>query len=541
MTRAPLKNARIPGRGGGRWVRGVVSAAVLLAAPSLVVIPAASHAQNLERGRRLYDKWCAECHGTEGRGDGSAAAYMLPRPRDFTLGVYQIRTTANGELPTDDDLARIIRVGMPGTAMPGWAPKFSAAEIGDVVEYIKTFSRFFEQLGAADPLDFGRPPHLTDEGLAEGRELYEEIECFKCHGDAGRGDGPSAPTLEDDLDLPVRAADLTENWFFNGGGSVEEIYRRLRTGLDGTPMPSFSDLIDSEFMTEEQLWHLAQYVRSLSPADPPSPREVIAAMRTEGVLPSAPDDPAWEEAEAFYIPMVGQIIQEPRWFAPTVDGLWVRAAHDGQRLAILVTWHDPSRSPDPAWLEWLQRVTQSMYPLQDSVGVTQTPDALAVQFPISAPTGREWPYFLMGDSRRPVYLWRWSSDPDGAVEMRATGLGTAEPQREESHSLTSAAVWDGGEWRLHLERSLVTADSANEIQFRPGDAVPIAFFAQDGSNGEAGRMMSVSSWYSIYLEQSMPATVYVSPVVAILLTAGLGVLVIVRAQRREDGKSTSQQ
>jgi mono/diheme cytochrome c family protein len=96
-------------------------------------------------------------------------------------------------------------------------------------------------------------PGADEAALAEGREFYEKIECNKCHGEAGRGDGPSAPTLEDDDDLPVRAADLTENWFFNGGGSVEEIHERLVTGLNGTPMPSFQDLIAAEFMTEEQL------------------------------------------------------------------------------------------------------------------------------------------------------------------------------------------------------------------------------------------------------------------------------------------------
>ena len=46
--------------------------------------------------------------------------YMLPRPRDFTKGVYQIRTTASGELPTDADIRRVIDDGMPGTAMPEW-------------------------------------------------------------------------------------------------------------------------------------------------------------------------------------------------------------------------------------------------------------------------------------------------------------------------------------------------------------------------------------------------------------------------------------
>ena len=71
--------------------------------------------------------------------------------------------------------------------------------------------------------------------------------------------------------------DLTKNWTFNGGSSVEDIYRRLRTGLDGTPMPSFSDLLDAGFMTDDQLWSLAHFVRSLAPEDEPTVQEVIVA------------------------------------------------------------------------------------------------------------------------------------------------------------------------------------------------------------------------------------------------------------------------
>jgi DMSO reductase family type II enzyme heme b subunit len=406
------------------------------------------------------------------------------------------------------------------------------------VSYIKGFSRFFEQLGEPTPLAFGAAPRLSEEALAEGRRFYDEIECFKCHGELGLGDGPSAPTLQDDLDFPIRAADLTENWNFNGGGSVEDIYRTLRTGLDGSPMPSFSDLIDAGFMTDEQLWHLAQYVRSLAPDRPPRVREVIGASRIETELPSSSDDPVWDEIEARYIPLVGQIIEEPRWFAPTVDGVWVQAVHDERELVLRVVWHDPSRSPDPTWLEWQGWIASAMYPLADSIGAGPLPDRLVVQFPATVTAGRERPYFLMGDSRRPVYLWRWTSEPEGAVEMRATGLGSQQPLSEAGGSLEWNAVWDRGEWRVVFKRALDVGETGTSPGFPLGQAVPIAFFAWDGSSGERGSRAGISSWYNIYLEKSTPATVYVSPALAALLTAGLGILVVWRAQRRENEASS---
>src|SRR5207249_9146674 len=76
--------------------------------------------QDTTKGKAVYVKWCTGCHGDGGAGDGVAAAYMLPRPRNFTGGLYKIRTTASGQLPTDADLARAIDEGLPGSAMPGW-------------------------------------------------------------------------------------------------------------------------------------------------------------------------------------------------------------------------------------------------------------------------------------------------------------------------------------------------------------------------------------------------------------------------------------
>src|SRR3989454_8436564 len=93
---------------------------------------------------------------------------------------------------------------------------------------------------------------------------------------------------KDDAGFPIYAADLHQSWRFRGGPTAADIYRRLRTGLDGTPMPSFSDLIDQKFLTDEQLWRLAQYVRSLSPAETPDVRDVIHAAQIAGALPAAP-------------------------------------------------------------------------------------------------------------------------------------------------------------------------------------------------------------------------------------------------------------
>src|SRR5438874_1993616 len=76
-------------------------------------------AQDTVKGKAVYAKWCAGCHGDTGAGDGPAAAAMVPRPRNFTGAVYKIRTTASGQLPTDADLMRAIDEGLRAGAVGG--------------------------------------------------------------------------------------------------------------------------------------------------------------------------------------------------------------------------------------------------------------------------------------------------------------------------------------------------------------------------------------------------------------------------------------
>ena len=518
----------------------ISTAAMVVAAAAVLILGGGAWAGQLsaqeggELGKITYEKWCAGCHGLDGTGTGDGAAIMLPRPRDFSQALYQIRTTASGELPTDSDILHVIDVGMPGSTMPGWEDLLGQNEREALVQYLQTFSRFFSPDEVPVALDFGRPTRVSDEVLAEGRAQYDAIECWKCHGDQGRGEGQSSPTLGDDMDFPIRAADLTENWLFNGGGTVEDIYARLRTGLDGTPMPNFSDLIDAEVMTDDQLWALAHYVRSLAPEEAPGIEEVVKAeLLDAAALPTTVDDPLWDAADPAYIPLAGQIIVKPRWFDPRVDGVWVQAIHDGQEVVVRVRWSDPNLSPDLEWADWKSQVVSFMGPAEgDPPEAGPTPDQLLVQFPMQMPQGMDRPYFMRGDNRRPVYLWQWQSDRNTALEGEARGMGT-ETYAADGQDLSLNASHVDGQWQVMFTRSLVTEDES-DLDFVTGQAIPVAFFAWDGDNGESGTRGAVSSWYFLFLQDATPNTVYIAPALAMMLTAGLGILVVSRAQKREE-------
>lgn len=528
--------SRIPETAGSMSLRGgarseesrslLVSAAALLA---LLLPVRLAPAQEAANGEAIYRAWCLECHGPEGRGDGPAAARMLPRPRDFVGARYQVRTTGSGELPTDDDLMRVMRDGLPGTAMPGW-PNLSDQEKRDVVAFVKSFSPFFER-ETPEVLQRSADPGAGADRAGPGREAYGTLECARCHGEEGRGDGRSAPTLEDWRGFPVRAADLSEPWLFNGGMGADAIHTRFLTGMDGTPMPSNQDALEAGVVTEEDLWNLAHYVAGLGPAKVPELEEVVRVERREQ-LPDGPADAAWDDLPSFYFPLVGQIVEAPRQFAPTVDGVWVQGVHDGAELALRIEWHDPSNSPDPGWQEWQDKIAGALYSDESPIPAEPLPDLLAVQFPMTSPDGRARPYFLMGDGRNPVYLWLWHSRR-GAVEGRATGLGTTEVV-DSGAGLTASAEWEAGRWRVVFRRPLAAADDG-VLSFSEGAAIPIAFFAWDGSSGETGARGSISAWYFVGLQPPPSNAVFMAPLVAFLVTGGLGMFAVRRAQKSYRG------
>jgi mono/diheme cytochrome c family protein len=209
-------------------------------------------------GKLVYDKYCVECHGTSGKGDGPASHILTPRPRDFTLGRYKIRSTETGSIPTDEDVLRSVQKGLYGSAMPGWETLLSETDIRDVVVYVKTLSSRFAS-ETPRPITVPARVPTSPQSVSGGLEVYTKLQCGKCHGTDGRGTGAIATTFEDDWRQPLRATDLTEPWTFHGGPGAQDVYLRFTAGMSGTPMPSFKDSA-----TDAEMWDLANYVVSLA-------------------------------------------------------------------------------------------------------------------------------------------------------------------------------------------------------------------------------------------------------------------------------------
>ena len=203
--------------------------------------PAAT-AATLARGKELYDVNCAHCHGEKGDGAGYGAPFLVPPPRDFVAAQYKFRTTASGQLPTDEDIFRTISRGATGTGMPPWQYLLDDGDRWALVDYVKTFSPRLQASPARTAMTIAQPPG-TDRDIDNGREVYVKMQCAKCHGDDGRGVGPASSALLDANGKYINTRDFTFATSYRTGFSEREIVRTMETGMNGTPMPSYTGII----------------------------------------------------------------------------------------------------------------------------------------------------------------------------------------------------------------------------------------------------------------------------------------------------------
>ncbi len=474
---------------------------------------------DLAAGEMIYKKRCISCHGDEGDGDGPAADRFQPKPRSFKKAEFKYRTTPRNSLPTDDDLFRVISNGLPGTGMPDWADVLTKKQRRQVIKYIKTFSDKWEkQADRASALKIGEPVPTSEESIERGKKKFTALGCTLCHGAEGRGDGPTSLVLRNHRGDSVYPRNLNKNWLFRGGGEAKDIYTRINTGINGTPMPSFADKLNNE-----ESWDVANYVRSLSPTPNPERGSLIKPLSIEEGIPTDPEDPLWDQAPSSWFPMMGQISFEERLFTPTVTDITVKSLYNDKEIGFKLIWDDRSSS-------------KASKPSAKKKIYT---DQVAIQFPEKLqPGGVKKPYFIMGDEKLGVNLWNWQSDGNQVFETTANGILNGEVKKSESN-VKGSGRFKNGQYQVVMKRSLQTSDKEKDIQFEIGSFYPIAFFAMDGTNGEVASKRSITPWYFVLMEPETPKSVYILPPVVIIFVFGVEFVLVKLLKKNKKASSSS--
>lgn len=261
----------------------------------------------------MYRVQCYHCHGASGGGDGSTAPYLKPAPRDYRPGKFKFTALKEKARPRQEDLFRILAEGVYTTAMPSFR-RFTDAQLYGLADYVRllairgeteillaadynwddglnfenvqeTYDLVVERWREAPEkvIEVEEVPESTPQRILHGQQLFlseQGANCIKCHGALGRGDGVSAwePGKEgveyakDEWGNEIAPRNLTLGIFRFGRRPID-LYRRIYAGINGTPMPEHFGMTITEggeqrTLTEEDVWDLVFFVRSLSVKEP---------------------------------------------------------------------------------------------------------------------------------------------------------------------------------------------------------------------------------------------------------------------------------
>lgn len=267
-------------------------------------------AETLSEGERAYTRYCRACHGDKGDGKGPASRGLRPPPRDFTLGMFKFAAVPGGTLPTDEDLVRIVRGGLHGTAMLAW-DGIPEADVRDAIQYVKTFSPRWKEEEAGEAIVPSPDPWKGREGdgVARGRKLYHGLaQCLGCHpafaprsfisqaskeltGNAVadfREDMYGPMLTESDYGVKILPPDFTRSELrsIRPDHRMEDLYRVVAAGVGGTAMPTWHGSLP-----EEDLWALVHYVDSLVALGADGGRKLLEENLAEDARRARPGAP----------------------------------------------------------------------------------------------------------------------------------------------------------------------------------------------------------------------------------------------------------
>ena len=197
-----------------------------------------------------------------------------------------------------------------------------------------------------------------------------------------------------------------------------------------------------------------------------------------------PFSPLWNQAQPADIPLSAQQMYQPGG-GGSVQAVQVRAVHDGQRIAFLVSWADKTRN------DYVKDLPS---------------DAGAIQLPINP---LNLPYQCMGQSDSRVNIWQWKAAVEKVAEQTGqpyngtrnlTSNGICKAVETDGVPPTATSAWRDGRWYVVYARNLAGADLGT-APLTAGLSTNAAFAIWDGGTGETRGMKSVSTWTPVQIEE----------------------------------------
>ncbi len=271
--------------------------------------------QTLAEGSKLYRRQCLHCHGLTGDGHGPTGLWVNPHPRDYRRGFFKFTSTSQSgwnpilgfklganRRPLRSDLVHTMQQGIDGTSMPSFG-QLSEEDLEKIASYVIHLSvRGEVELLILQDLDKSKEQGLSEKtirnkmrdslrlvlsnwlasqgsgiqvkypfadwdklpqterdakmqaSIKSGFQLFKSANCIGCHVDYGR----QFNYKWDDWGNIIRPADVTAG-IYRGGRRPVDLYYRLHSGLNGTPMPAFL----TGNTTVAQVWDLVHFLQAV--------------------------------------------------------------------------------------------------------------------------------------------------------------------------------------------------------------------------------------------------------------------------------------
>jgi DMSO reductase family type II enzyme heme b subunit len=225
-------------------------------------------------------------------------------------------------------------------------------------------------------------------------------------------------------------------------------------------------------VSPEEAWQLAHYVASLQ--EPAHWNMIAHPLLVDGALPETLDDPRWALAEPTDVRLRNVVSATGQWDQPpTVKAVSFRAITNGEAIAWLVSWHDPTLDVDDS---------------ADGLAVLVKPeggqgDVVSLQ---------AWPYA----GSPPLDLVYWSARRDDAIETLAMDFDSLLTPSPRGSARQAAAAYEDGRWQLVVHRPLHPSDLDDAATISPERFTSMAFAVWDGGNPTA---RAVSPWVELAL------------------------------------------